>query len=132
VDPISLIIAALTAGALAGAQGTATEAVKDAYTGLKALVLRRFQGRPSAETALVKHEAKPEAWHGALQAELVDVHADQDTPLVEGALHLMALLDTVGTRAGKYNLDVRGAQGMQVGDQGTQTNYFGTPAPPQG
>ena len=47
VDPASLIVAALAAGAVAGAQNTATEAVKDAYAGLKALVQRRIAGRPA-------------------------------------------------------------------------------------
>src|SRR4051812_40801641 len=99
MDPISLIIAALAAGAVAGAQGTATQAVKDAYQGLKALVQSRFRGRASAATALDKHEAKPEAWRGALEAELVDAHADQDTAVVDAAQRLMALLDAAGTRA---------------------------------
>src|SRR4051794_23293965 len=130
MDPITLIITALTAGAVAGAQGAATDAIKDGYAGVKALVLRRFQGHPSAATALDKHEAKPEAWRGALEAELVDAHADQDTAVVDAAQRLMALLDAAGTRAGKYQVDVRGAHGVVVGDQGTQTNYFGT-APPQ-
>lgn len=132
MDPISMIVAALTAGAVAGAQGTATAAVKDAYGGLKTLVQRRFKGRASGETALEKYEAKPESWRGALEAELVDVNADQDTALVEAAQQLMALLDAAGARAGKYQVDVRGSQGVQVGNQATQTNYFGTPPPRQG
>jgi hypothetical protein len=125
MDPITMIIAALTAGAVAGAQGTATDAMKDAYAGLRALVHRRFRGRASAETALEQHESKPEAWRGELEAELVDVDADQDIALVEAAQRLMALLDAAGTRTGKYQVDVRGAQGVQVGDHGAQTNYFG-------
>ncbi|MBO0849309.1 MAG: hypothetical protein J2P20_07600 [Pseudonocardia sp.] len=42
MDSVSLIVDALAAGAVAGAQGTATQAVKDAYGGLKSLVTRRF------------------------------------------------------------------------------------------
>jgi hypothetical protein len=41
VDPVSLIVTALAASAMAGAQNTATAAVK-AYTGLKALLRHRF------------------------------------------------------------------------------------------
>jgi hypothetical protein len=40
---------------------------------------------------------------------------------------LLALLDPTGTRAGKYMVDLRGAQGVQVGDHNTQTNTFSTP-----
>jgi hypothetical protein len=38
MDPISLILAALGAGALAAAKDTAGTAVKDAYQGLKTLI----------------------------------------------------------------------------------------------
>jgi hypothetical protein len=44
MDPISLIIAALGAGALAGAKDTAGTAVKDAYQGLKTLIKKKFEG----------------------------------------------------------------------------------------
>jgi hypothetical protein len=71
VDPVSLIVAALAAGAVAGAQTTATDAVKDAYTGLKELVRRRLSGRESGRVALARHEDKPQQWAGALEAELV-------------------------------------------------------------
>ncbi len=127
MDPVSVVVAALAAGAVAGAQGTAADVVKDAYATLKALVRRRFAGRPSGETALVQHEVKPEAWQGALEAELVEVDAGRDTALVEAAQRLMALLDPEGSRLGKYRVDARGAHGVQIGDHGTQTNTFTTP-----
>ena len=56
MDPISLIIAALAAGAIAGVKDTAGQAVKDAYAGLKALVHRRFAGNRDAEAALDQSE----------------------------------------------------------------------------
>ncbi len=127
MDPVSVIVAALTAGAVAGAQGTATDVVKDAYAGLKALVRRRLAGRVSGEVAVEQHERQPEAWRGAVEAELVDVDAGGDVAVVEAAQRLMALLDAEGSRAGRYQVDARGAQGVQIGDHGTQTNTFTTP-----
>jgi hypothetical protein len=124
MDPVSLIVAALAAGAVAGAQNTATEAVKDAYSGLKAAVRRLFARRISGETALERHEAQPEAWQGALKAELVEVDAGSDRAAVVAAQQLMTLLDAAGSQAGKYQVDVRGALGVQVGDHNTQTNTF--------
>src|SRR5687768_13584011 len=56
MDPLTLILAALGAGAAAAAKETASGAVKDAYQGLKTLIQRRFAGKPEAEIALVKHE----------------------------------------------------------------------------
>ena len=44
MDPITLIVAALAAGAAAGLGDTASQAIKDAYAGLKGLIKRRFAG----------------------------------------------------------------------------------------
>jgi hypothetical protein len=128
MDPVSLIVAALAAGAVAGMQGTASEAVKDAYSGLKALVSRRLSGRVAGEMALAQHESKPDQWGPALEAELVEANAAADTAALEAAQRLMALVDTAGQAAGKYVVDLRSAQGVQVGDHNVQTNTFGTSA----
>ncbi|MGH3776999.1 MAG: RIP homotypic interaction motif-containing protein [Pseudonocardiaceae bacterium] len=128
MDPISLIVTALAAGAVAGAQGTATDAVMDAYEGLKTLVQRRLAGRRSAETALEEHESKPEAWRGALEAELVEVSADRDAALLASAHQLFTMLDAGGSAAGKYEVNVHDSIGVLIGDHGTIT----LTAPPTG
>ena len=46
MDPVSVILAALTTGATAAAQDTASQAMKDVSTGLKALVKKRFEKKP--------------------------------------------------------------------------------------
>jgi len=38
---------------------------------------------------------------------------------VAAAQALMSLVDEAGTRAGKYTVDMRGAQGAQIGDHNT-------------
>ncbi len=67
MDPVTLIQAALAAGAVAGVGESATAAVKDAYTGLRGLVARRLAGKPSAEVALAEHEQDPDTWAPAGQ-----------------------------------------------------------------
>jgi hypothetical protein len=124
MEPIPLIVGALAAGAVAGAQGTATEAVKDAYAGLKAVVQRRLKGHAAAETALEQHAKRPEQWDKALEAELVDAGADTDTEAIAAAQRLMGLLDAAGKQSGKYLVDVRSAQGVQVGDRNVQKNRW--------
>ncbi len=57
MEPISLIIAALVAGATAAAKDTAEKTVKDAYEGLKTLIKRKFEGDPLAQGLV---DAKPE------------------------------------------------------------------------
>lgn len=127
MDSVSLIVTALEAGAVAGAQDTVTEAVKDAYTGLKSLVKRRLAGRQAGEVALVQHEKDPTQWEKALEGELSKVDAANDGEIVRAAQALMALLDVAGSQSGKYLVDVRGAQGVQVGDRNTQHNTFSGP-----
>jgi hypothetical protein len=42
MDPITIIVSALVAGASAGLKDTVSGAIKDAYTGLKSLLVKRF------------------------------------------------------------------------------------------
>ena len=59
MDPVTLIVTALAAGAASALQDGTSAAVKDAYARLKALVTRRFAGRAKAELVLAEHEASP-------------------------------------------------------------------------
>jgi hypothetical protein len=127
VDPVSLIAAALAAGAVAGARNTATEAVRDSYTALKELVRRRLSERISGQEALARHETAPDQDGGVLEAELVAARASDDPAMVDATQQLLAMLNPAGTRAGKYAVDLSGALGVQVGDHNTQTNTFSTP-----
>jgi hypothetical protein len=124
MDPVTLVVAALSAGALSGVGETASTAVQEAYQSLKRLVSARFAGRRAAEVALTEHETDPQNWQAPLVAELVRTAAVDDPRVIEAAQRLMALLDEAGSRGGKYTVDVRGAQGVQVGDQNTQHNTF--------
>jgi hypothetical protein len=68
IESAELVVAALAAGAAAGARETASTAVKDAYTGVKSLAVR------------VLRRAEP------VQAEVVElVEADAVTPDDSGA-----------------------------------------------
>jgi len=125
MDPVTLIVAALAAGAALGLKDAASAAVKDAYAGLKALVRRRLAGRPDGELVLARHEAAPQTWEGPLAAELSAAGAAGDADLVAAAQTLMSLVDEAGSRLGKYVVAVRDSQGVQFGDHNTQTNTFG-------
>ena len=76
MDPITLIVTALAAGAALGVQDTASAMVMDAYAGLKALVRRRLGGDPGAELVLTRHEQAPEIWQAPLMAELARAGAE--------------------------------------------------------
>jgi hypothetical protein len=124
VDPVTLIVGALAAGALKGVGESASAVVKDAYQALKAAVRTKFEGKPSAEVVLAEHEKDPDTYERPLAQQVRQTGLDQDARVVQLAQELMALMDADGSRAGKYNVNMDGAQGVQVGDGATQTNYF--------
>jgi hypothetical protein len=124
MDPITLIVTALAAGAALGVKDTASAMVTDAYAGLKALVKKRLGGRPGAELVLASHEQAPETWQAPLMAELAGTGADGDRDLIAAAQALLDLVGAAEGRAGKYTADVRGAQGVQIGDHNQQDNVF--------
>ena len=127
MDPVTLIVTALAAGAATGMTESASSAVKDAYRSLRALVRKKLAGRPDAELVLARHETSPETWQAPLVAVLEDAEAEHDTDLVKAAQALMSLVDKAGARAGKYTVDVRGAFGVQIGDHNRQDNVFRAP-----
>ena len=125
MDPVTLIVTALAAGAASALQDGASDAVKNAYARLKALVAKRFADRPKGELVLAEHEAAPQTWEKPLAAELSASGAEGDADLVGAAQALMSLVDGAGSRSGKYLVAVHGSQGVQIGDHNTQTNAFG-------
>ena len=125
MDPVTVIVTALTAGAASALQDGASAAVKDAYAQLKALVKKRFAGRPKGELVLAEYEAAPQTWEAPLAAELSAAGAERYADLLAAAQALMSLVDEAGSRSGKYLVTVHDSQGVQVGDHNTQTNTFG-------
>lgn len=125
MDPVTLIVTALAAGAASALQDDAREAVKAAYVRLRFKLKKRFSGRRVGELALAEFEAAPDMWEPQLRAELAATDAADDPDLVDAAQALMGLVDQAGARAGKYVVSIRGGQGVQVGDHNTQINRFG-------
>ncbi len=122
MDTISLIIAALVAGATAAVKDTAGQAVKDAYKGLKDLMKKKFEGDPVAQVLV---DAKPEQIKDAevlLKNSITKAGVEKDDAIIKAAEEIMKKEDPEGASTGKY--DLRGAKGVQVGNQNTQTNTF--------
>jgi hypothetical protein len=116
VDPVSLIVAALAAGASVALKETAGAAVKDAYAGLKSLLKRKAGDRPLITEVIEQHEEEPEIWEKPLQAELGKAGVADDEEVVRAAQRLLALLDPAGAQSGKYNVTIAGGKGIVVGD----------------
>lgn len=127
MDAVGLVVNALSAGVGAGVKDTASAAVRDAYAALRDLARRRLAGSRAGEVALAEHESDPVTWEVPLRKQLAAAGADSDADLLAAATALMQLLDGPGMRAGKYVIDIRGSQGVQIGDGGIQVNTFGVP-----
>ena len=120
MDPVTLIVTALGAGAGSALQDGAKEGVKAAYAHLRELVKKRFSGHPSAELVLAEHQADPRTWEAPLAAKLAELVAADDTELVNAAQALLALLNDTGV----YNITIRDSKGVQLGDHNVQVNRF--------
>jgi len=96
-------------------------------TFLRELVRRRFAADPAAEEALVWHEKAPEVWQARLAAALETTGAGADEQIIEASRRVLTLVEESGTPPSKYLVDLRGSQGVQVGDGTRQSNRFTTP-----
>jgi hypothetical protein len=122
---VDVIVAALAAGASAGVSGTATDAIKDGYGVLKALIRRRFAGRDTARAALEAEETEPGVWQTSIGQDLQDSGAATDEHILAAARELLALADpgkaatfnitgTVHGAAGQFNAPVSFDQRTQL------------------
>ena len=127
MEPISLILGALAAGATAAAKETASQAVKDAYAGLKSLIQKKFGGKANAEAALEGYAEKPEVWKEPVKDALQTAAAERDAEILKAAKALMAQLDPQGAAAGKYSVQAESVQGLVQGDHANVVMNFGNP-----
>lgn len=123
MSALEMIAVALAAGAGAGVKDTASLAVRDAYEGLKTLLKRRLT-RPAAVAALDADETEPGVWEAQLGDALTESGAADDEQVLAAARTLLELADPTGALAGKYQVDLREAKGVQVGDHNVQHNTF--------
>jgi len=124
MDPASVVLTALAAGATAAAQNTASQVVKDAYVALKALVKRRFDQKPQAEMALAEYEKDTDTWQKPLQKSLVETGADQDEAIVRQAQQVLQLINPQQASQGKYNVQIGEGKGTVIGDHAQVTQTF--------
>ena len=128
MEPITLLVTALAAGASAGTidalKDNAKEAATAAYARLRGLARKRVAGRPDGQLALERYEAAPQKWEAVLTDELTAAGAANDAELVTAARALMELIDQAGAKSGKYNVTIKDSKGVQVGDGNVQVNRF--------
>ncbi len=87
MDPLTLIVTAVVAGAILGVKDVANQAVQDAYDGLKTVIIRKFGDKADLEDAIAGVEAKPDSKGRqiTLQEELQSAGVDQDPKVLKKA-----------------------------------------------
>ncbi len=115
MEPVSLITGAL----LAGLKDVGTQAVKDAYAGLKSLIIKRFKAGDNAagEAAIKKFEQKPEAWQAALEDSLKEIGIQKDSEIVKVAEELAELAAPKQVAQGKFNVQAENIQSVTQADK---------------
>lgn len=92
---IPSLVAALAAGAVAGLKPTAEKAVKDAYEGLKGLIVRAF---PGADVHSLEKAPLSEARKTVLAEELSEnAPATDPAELLQAAKTLLAAIESAGS-----------------------------------
>jgi hypothetical protein len=117
MDPLSLLIGALATGAQAALKDTASNAIKDAYSGLKTLIVRKFGKKPSIDSL----EEKPSstAKRAAVAEDLGEVKAAADSEVMALAKAVVKAVERDDPGAGNdIGLDLSGisAEFLKVGD----------------
>jgi hypothetical protein len=107
MDPVTIILAAL----VTGTAKAAGDAVPDAYRGLKALILKKFAGKPAAEMVLDEHEKDPETYAAPLKKSLVEAGIDKDEEILKAAKQLLEQLKPQEQASGTVNIG-QGAKGV--------------------
>lgn len=125
MDPVSLVVAAVVAGASVGLGETATTAVRDSYQALKILLRDAFHGSPGETVVKAELDStKPDADALKHELEAGDVARRQD--IVESARALLSQVDPEGIQSGKYNVSVSGSGVVgNIGDGNTSTINLG-------
>lgn len=117
MDSLNLILTALSTGVAAGSQSIATDAIKDAYTGLKTLLHRKFIGKSTAEQVLIEYEHDTATWEAPLKQALIQAQADKDDDIIKAAQKVMGHIQPQQAVMGKYIIQVTGnIQGYAQGD----------------
>lgn len=124
MDPVGMLVSALTTGAVMALQETAGTAIKDAYQGLVNVIGKRFANNPKATAALEGSKEDPETWQKPLEKSLRESNLGEDDEILAMAQKVLQIAES--QKAGpKYNVKVAGnVQGFVQGDHAAVTMNF--------
>jgi hypothetical protein len=113
MDPISIIVTALIAGAAAALKPMTEQAIKDAYTGMKGLIQRKF-GR--VDVAVLETDPASKMRQGVLKEDLEKAGAGQDEELLREAKALLEAVQAHASAVQAHASDEYKAIGLDLED----------------
>jgi hypothetical protein len=125
MEPITLILTALATGVAAGTASASESAIRDAYTGLKTLIQRRFAGKDKAQHVLEEYIDDPSTYEKPMAKQLQETGAAEDESIIRAAQILMATAKPDQAAQGAFNIKVKGnVYSLVQNNQGEVTNTF--------
>ena len=115
-DAATVIVSAISAGAVAGMKDTATTAVKDAYAALRRLLTDRYQ----VDVSAVENKPESRAKRDSLAEDLSETGADGDVEVLEAAQEIIASIaehsPDIGPAVGVDLEKLRAAAAVRIRD----------------
>lgn len=105
LDPVQ---AALVAAGTLVAKDAASETVKDAYQGLKALIKGKLGSHPQADVILDSLDTKPDVWTEPLRDLLEGSKASSDSSVIQAAQELLEMIGSSQIAIGDHNTQISG------------------------
>ena len=95
MEPVTEIIGAIAAGAAAATKDTASQAVKDAYSGVKSMILKHFSNKNKAEGEMVlkNYTTKPDTWKAPMKEALIETDAGKSADIIAAVEKLQKALE---------------------------------------
>lgn len=90
MDPISIVVSAVVAGASAALKDTASVAIKDAYAALRQFIVDRYHG---ASVELVEQDPTSQTRELVLKEDLQKAGADTDEKLLREAQAVLVAIE---------------------------------------
>jgi len=115
MDPVTLIVGALVAGAVAATQDVTAQAIKDAYSSLKSLIVQKY-GKASGAVQHLEEKPESEGRQAVAKEDLQEVGAGKDEAIVSQAKALLDLLKEAGQlERATYNAYMSGSGAIAQG-----------------
>jgi hypothetical protein len=96
VDPITAIVTALALGAAGALKDVSSQAIKDTYAGLKALIQKKYAQVPTATLTQLEEKPESKSRRAVVEEELTQAGAAPDKDLLQ---HAQAVLNAVQQQA---------------------------------